>query len=211
MYREEYDRVVSGSTFKGDPDRCKRRRDDNALGFMWRPGQPKESVLVENCTIDANGVAEGLKLSYCHDVMVRDCEIIGGYEDCVDIVRGGNITFERCRFISNNTKHHFTIKCMVDGVNIIDCTFVNDFRTIIDGAFVDLGNWGDYDKEDLPKTKNILVSNCTYENVSWWKKIICRRLYAENPKINTTEGVVFKVPSIFIKIFWYIRRKQTKT
>ena len=82
------DIVVKDKTFLGDKSRFDGSRDDNALGFGWRPGRPKQSILIENCVIDANGVAEGLKLSYCHDVVVKDCKIIGGYEDCVDIVRG---------------------------------------------------------------------------------------------------------------------------
>ena len=57
-----------------------------------------------------------------HDVKVKNCIIIGGYEDCVDIVRGGRILFEDCTFISNNTKHHFTIKCQVENVKIVKLT-----------------------------------------------------------------------------------------
>ena len=57
---KKYDKVVSGGSFKGDPNRFKKTRDDNALGFGWRPGRPKESVLVENCTIDANGNAKSI-------------------------------------------------------------------------------------------------------------------------------------------------------
>lgn len=201
------DIVVKDKTFIGDPSRFKKGIDGNALGFMWRPGRPKQSILIENCVIDANGVAEGLKLSYCHDVVVKDCKIIGGYEDCVDIVRGSNITFKRCKFISNNTKHHFTIKCMVDEVRIIDCTFVNNFRTIFDGAFVDLGNWADYDVDDLPKTKNIAIINCGFENVPKWRRLIARRLYAETPKVEG-QGWIFRIPSIFVKAFWAFRRFQ---
>lgn len=198
--------AIKGKTFKGDLSRGKA---SNALGFMWRPGMPKESILIENCTIDAGPVAEGLKLSYCHDVVVKDSVIIGGFEDCVDIVRGGSIKFIRCKFISKNTKHHFTIKCMVDDIQIMDCTFINNFRTIIDGAFVDLGNWSDYDIDVLPKTKNILISNCKFENVSWWKRLISRRLYSETPVVDGP-GFIFKVPNFAVRIFWALRRYQVK-
>ena len=97
---------------------------------------------------------------------------------------------------------------MVDGVRIIDCTFVNNFRTIFDGAFVDLGNWGDYDVEDLPKTKNIEIINCGFENVPMWRRLIARRIYAETPKVDG-QGWIFRIPSIFVKAFWAFRRFQS--
>ena len=114
--------IIKGKTFRGD---LKNGKQSNALGFMWRPGMPKQKIRIEGCTIDAGPVAEGLKLSYCHDVIVKNCTIIGGFEDCVDIVRGGFMIFENCRFVSKNTKHHFTIKCNASNITIKDCVFVN--------------------------------------------------------------------------------------
>ncbi len=210
-------KIIKNGRFIGDPTKLKPdsgqpfgKVDANALGFAWRPGWRREPILIENCVIDANGVAEGLKLSYCHDVTVKKCTIIGGYEDCVDIVRGRRILFEDCRFVAKNTKHHFTIKCSVNGVAIINCTFVNDFNKIWDGAFVDMGNWGTYNKEDIPKTNNIKIINCSFENVSWWKRILTRRLYAENAIVKNTTGFNLKIPKIFIKLFWWYKRKPIK-
>ena len=171
---------------------------------------PKQKIRIENCTIDAGPVAEGLKLSYCHDVVVKNCTIIGGYEDCVDIVRGGFMLFEGCKFVSKNTKHHFTIKCNASNITIKDCVFVNDFKKIIDGAFVDLGNWSDYDVADLPKTKEIYIVDYKLKNISWYKKIISRRLYADNPVIRG-DGIVLKIPKLFVWLFWKFKRfKETK-
>jgi len=196
--------VIDGKTFKGD---LKNGADSNALGFARRPGMPKQKIRINNCTIDAGPVAEGLKLSYCHDVIVKDCTIIGGFEDCVDIVRGGFMLFENCRFVSKNTKHHFTIKCQAYNITIKNCVFENNFNSIIDGAFVDLGNWSDYDAVDLPKTKEIYIVDYKLENVSWYKKIISRRLYADNPIIRG-EGFVLKIPTIFVWLFRKLRRFQ---
>lgn len=196
--------LIKGKSFKGD---LKNGIQSNALGFMWRPGMPKQKIRIEDCTIDAGPVAEGLKLSYCHDVIVKDCTIIGGFEDCVDIVRGGFMLFENCRFVSNCTKHHFTIKCQVSNVTIKDCVFVNDFNKLIDGAFVDLGNWSDYDIDNLPKTKDVYIIDYTFENVSWYKKIIARRLHAEAP-VNRGEGYILRIPRLFVWLFWKLRRFQ---
>ena len=198
---------ITDRIFTGDPDRHQGRIDDNALGFAWRPGQDKFSVHINRCMIDANGVAEGLKLSYCHDVHVKNSTIIGGYEDCVDIVRGGDITFDRCRFISNNTKHHFTIKCNVSNVSIFNCEFVNEFRNVFDGACVDLGNWSDYDVRDLPKTRDIHILNNRLTNMRPHKRILARTIHAEAP-VTSGPGVVLRVPNMFVRLFWCIRRNQ---
>ena len=196
--------IIKGRTFKGD---LKKGKQGNALGFMWRPGMPKQKIRIEDCTIDAGPVAEGLKLSYCSDVIVKNCTIIGGFEDCVDIVRGGFMIFENCRFVSKNTKHHFTIKCNASNITIKDCVFVNDFNKLIDGAFVDLGNWSDYDVDDLPRTKDIYIVDCKFENVSWYKKIVARRLHAETP-VNRGKGYILRIPRLFVWLFWKLRRFQ---
>lgn len=196
--------IIKGKTFKGD---LKKGKQSNALGFMWRPGMPKQKIRIEDCLIDAGPVAEGLKFSYCHDVVVQNCTIIGGFEDCVDIVRGGFMIFEKCRFVSKNTKHHFTIKCNASNITIKDCVFVNDFNKLIDGAFVDLGNWSDYDIEDLPRTKDIYIIDYDFENVSWYKKIIARRLHAETP-VNRGVGYILRIPKLFVWFFWKLRRFQ---
>ena len=196
--------TIKGKTFTGD---LKKGKQGNALGFMWRPGMPKQKIRIEDCTIDAGPVAEGLKLSYCSDVIVKNCTIIGGFEDCVDIVRGGFMIFENCRFVSKNTKHHFTIKCNASNITIKDCVFVNDFNKLIDGAFVDLGNWSDYDVDDLPRTKDIYIVDCKFENVSWYKKIVARRLHAETP-VNRGKGYILRIPRLFVWLFWKLRRFQ---
>ena len=88
-----------------------------------------------------------------------------------------------------------------------DCVFVNDFNKFIDGAFVDLGNWSDYDIVDLSKTKEIYIVDYKLENVSWYKKIISRRIYADNPVIRG-DGFVLKIPRLLVWLFWKLRRFQ---
>lgn len=179
----------------------------NALGFSWRPGQDKFSISIKSCTIDGSGVAEGLKLSFCRDVRVVDSTIIGGYEDCVDMVRGENLFFENCTFIANNgTKQHITCKGGAKNIVFKDCKFVGSFRHWWDGACIDLGNWGDYDDVSRPKVRDISIINCSMENVAC--PILYRRLYSETPTVKSSFGFGLKVPSLFVKIFWFLQRKE---
>ena len=41
--------LIKGKSFKGD---LKNGIQSNALGFMWRPGMPKQKIRIEDCTID---------------------------------------------------------------------------------------------------------------------------------------------------------------
>ena len=66
MYKEIYDIVLKNKNFKGD---ILNGVQSNALGFMWRPGQNKQSILIENCKLDANGVAS-IMFSYTADLAV---------------------------------------------------------------------------------------------------------------------------------------------
>mgnify|MGYP001181212837 FL=1 len=179
--------------------------DANALGFGWRPGGKRFSVEIDSCEIDGAGGSEGLKLSFCHDIVVKNSTILGGYEDCVDIVRGSNISFENCKFISQGSAQHITIKAGVKNVSFKKCKFINPFRSVINGACIDLGNWADYDDVDRPKTRSISIDNCSMENIRF--KALYRRLYAESPEVNSSQGFGIKVPNLFVRIFWKMQRK----
>lgn len=201
-----YATIIRDQEFEGDFSRFNGSADDNALGL----GGTTRKCLIDSCRIDACGVAEGLKLTHISNVTIRNTTIIGGYEDCVDIVRGDNILFENCIFAAKGTKHHFTIKCESRDIKIKDCTFKNDFNNAWDGALVDMGNWSNYDKKDLIKTKNIQIINCKLENISWWKRILTRRLYSKNASTTNTQGFNLKIPNFIVKLFWRLRRWQTR-
>ena len=210
----------SDQTVSVDVDReTGKVRDTNALGLVYRPYWTDDqipadhvfgpqvflakNILVEDCEIDGRGVAEGLKISFGHDVTIRNCIIHGGYEDCVDIVRGANICFSGCKFISYNTKQHFTIKGGCKNIQIEDCEFVNDFKNWYDGAILDIGNWCDYDQVKRPKVRHVKVNDCRLTNIKF--KMLSRVLYGEAPTIIETGGFVFKVPSFITSLFFKLR------
>lgn len=187
----------------GDPS--SKFQDSSALGFSWRPGQEQYSLSIKSCEIDGRGVSEGLKLSFCRNVEVRDCIIRGGYEDCVDIVRGENISFKNCTFMAQNTKQHITAKGGVKNLSFDNCTFVNSFSKFYDGACIDLGNWTDYDDVDRPMMRNISIKNCKMEKVGL--PVLYRRLYSETPIVENCQGFGLKIPRLFVKLFWFGQRK----
>ena len=165
-----------------------------------------KNMHLKDCEIDGRGCAEGLKISFGYNVKVENCIIHGGYEDCVDIVRGANISFINCKFVSYNTKQHFTIKGGCKNITIDDCEFVNDFSKWFDGAILDIGNWCDYDQYPRPKVRHVSVKNCRLTNIKF--KLLSRILYGNSVNVQNTEGYNFKVPSIITKLFFYLRNKS---
>lgn len=178
----------------------------NALGFSWRPGEPEFSLEIDSCTIDGGGIAEGLKLSFCRNVLVRNTQVFGGYEDCVDIVRGENIYFENCTFFTGpRTKQHITCKGGAKNITFKNCKFVGSFRNWWDGACIDLGNWTDYDDVDRPMVRNVNIINCDMQDLNY--RVLYRRLYSETPNVLNSKGLGLNIPTIFVKAFWQLQRK----
>ena len=180
--------------------------DKNSLGFGWRPGQERFKLIVRSCFVDGSGVSEALKLSFCRNVLIENCEFLGGYEDCVDIVRGENIRFKNCNFISQNSKQHVTCKGGAKNISFENCKFIGSFRCWWDGACIDLGNWTDYDDVIRPKVRGVEVKNCYMSRVSF--PVLYRRLYSETPSISDSRGLGLNVPNILIKLFWSLQRNH---
>lgn len=212
--------IIENKTLRcNEPANIDRSVDTNALGLFHRPYYTPEqipegnqfsekyfwgkNIIVRDCEIDGRGCAEGLKISFGYNVKVENCIIHGGYEDCVDIVRGANISFKKCKFISYNTKHHFTIKGGCKNITIDDCEFVNDFNKWYDGAILDIGNYGDYDQYPRPKVRHVDVKNCRLTNIKF--KMLSRVLYGHKPNVQNTKGFIFKVPSFITSIFFKLR------
>ena len=178
--------------------------DSSALNFAWRPGQEKNSILIEDCYIDGRGASEGLKLSFCSNVYVYNSVIYGGYEDCVDIVRGSNIMFDNCVFSIGDAKYHATIKGGAHTIYFKNCDFIGKYKTWYDGACVDLGNWTDYDDVPRPRVRGVLFENC---RILEGRAVLARVLHANAPKVFDTKGIVLKVPRLFTAMFFFLQRK----
>jgi hypothetical protein len=140
-------------------------------------------LLYRNCVFDARGASEALKFSRHWDIRVEDSVIIGGVEDCLDIVRGGNLTFERVTFTRNGAKQDVTLKGGALNISFIDCP---GLRKIV------LGDYTKYDpKAVLPDgtVKRITpfslprppVRNVTVESA---ETVEVLQLHAHRPKGN---------------------------
>ena len=181
-------------------------KDSNALGLGWLPGQPEFKTVIDSCVIDGRGGSEGLKLSCCRNIKIQNSQFFGGNEDCVDIVRGENIFFYNCTFSAGpDTKQHVTIKGGARNITFKKCKFKNSFKSWWNGACIDLGNWTDYDDVDRPKTRNVRIIDCQMQDVTF--PVLYRRLYADSPIVQNTQGLGLIIPSRVVSIFWFLQRK----
>ena len=99
---------------------------------------------------------------------------------------------------------------MVDDVVISNCTFVNAFNNLFDGALVDIGNWGTYNYNNNQLTKNIKIIDCKLEDIPWWKQILTRTIHGESPNIVNTKGFNFKIPKFLVNLFFKYKIAKIK-
>lgn len=212
--------VVNDKTFKGHI--TDDSNDSAALSLFYRPyytddqvpddgvisetGFWGRNIVINNCIIDGTMHSEGLKISFGHNIVVKNSTIIGGYEDCIDIVRGANITFQNCKIISNNTRQHVTVKGGARNITFDQCEFINRFEKFYNGAIIDIGNWTNYDIVKRPKVRNLSIINCKLTNIKF--KLLARVLYGLKPTVKSTNGFIFKIPSIITRLFFTLRKHK---
>jgi hypothetical protein len=170
--------------------------DDTHLK-AWGGLKNETITLTEN--LDGSSHSETLKFSCCKDVTVEgnNHKVIGGKEDCLDIVRGCNYTFKNIDFIANG-EQGATIKCAVSNV-VFENVY---FRGTTKNHLVTLGQYSDYNLEKQPPTQQIIFRNCKFDNP---KKAI-RLWYAKDVVLENTDAKITKTPSIIVWGYFTARR-----
>lgn len=74
-------------------------------------------------SVNGYGYAEAVKGSNLEDVTFRNFSIVGGYEDCVDVVRGRNYVFCEGDMYAGEARTFVTIKGGVQGIWLEDIVF----------------------------------------------------------------------------------------
>lgn len=105
-----------------------RKPDTHALmldrdGVTYRPGARYPSI------IKGDGHSEAIKGSLRRDIIVEGFKVVSGTEDCLDFVRGRNITLKDLRLIipeGTSTNQFVTVKGGVFGTKFIDVELVGE-------------------------------------------------------------------------------------
>lgn len=172
-------------------------------------GNVNTPIDVAGCTIDGQDARWGGKHSLTFDSTYTNCYFKNGTARAFDMVRGGKITFNECKFLNEGTRPvvkspYFTLSENCDvGIKggVHDITFNNcELNDVL------LGDYTIYDQQDRPKTRRVTFNNCKNPNGG---PIIVRGRWFEPKgiqKINTSVNA-WTWPSIVTSIYWWYNRK----
>lgn len=161
----------------------------------------KDGVEITGLTLPSNDVnpndfSDILKLSNASNIIVKDCYIFGGKEDCVDMNRGcNNILIENTK-VKSNGLYCFTIKGGTKNVTLKDIVIENHGKEVD----IDLGNWSDQSNE---LTTNIVLDNVKCLNGD---SVTVRVLWADTPTVIGGNVKVKVVPKVLVKIYRFLRK-----
>lgn len=184
--------------------------------FALRIGIDERGIIIRNCIIDGALGDWGMKGSKAFDATFEDCIFKNGAERALDMVRGGNIIFRRCKFVNDykdsaGTKTRVRVKSAFWNLDkfcdiglkagIRDVTFedceMNDLL---------LGDYSIYDQIDRPKVRRIKLVNCKNPNRG---PIFIRGRYVEKDGVilQNTNASVFIWPAFITWFYWKYNRK----
>jgi len=208
------------NSFINDGKKTSIHNASSALNLAWRPywtENPEshiwaKDIKIYNCIIDGSEFGEGLKLSFPFNITLESCNIYGGYEDVIDIVRGGKVVFKNCNFYSSIfSKQIATIKGGAHSIRFENCFFQNINPNM--KYMFHIGGWSDYDKYRKLETKSIEFIDCTA--ISLYNKVrIAKELFSEKTNYDGIEkGINIKNPlrlcKLLTKVFFFIRGRFT--
>lgn len=164
----------------------------------------QSNLIIDNRAIwppDSNEYSDILKFSICSNVLVDNCEIVGGREDAIDCVRGEDYKFSYLK-LHPKGKNGITIKGSIKNTTISNVIFMSHGKE----CDIELGQHCIYDSFwGSDKTEGITLIN-VHSNDSVPVKI--KVWNATKPTIIGGNVQVKMVPTIFVKLYFAFRWLQ---
>lgn len=143
-----------------------------------------------------------MKFSNCSNVKVSGVTVFGGREDCIDVVRGFNYSFEDMAL--EPLVNGVTIKGSASNVTLKNITFWKTGKKYS----IELGQFDNYWYAGRPPTRSVTIENVTSKD---GKKIIVPVWDAEKPVvINSPDVIIKKIPKFIWYPYFLLRRWQVK-
>ena len=176
--------------------------DTNFLSYADQSGVVLEHQVIDPA--DPENYDDILKISNCHDVVVRNCWINtggGNREDGIDIMRtSSNVRIENT-IVAAGSKYAFTIKGGSYDIALKDITITRG-GSGWEGVDIDLGNYSS-------TCPDIKTGRVTLDNVRRWdgKPVRIRVGWAADPVIIGGNCKVLGWQSLALKLYVQIMRK----
>lgn len=169
---------------------------------MYRVYRDLNGVVVKDEEIKSpQPVNDVLKISKCENVLIENCRIFGGAEDCIDQVQGRGVIIRSCRLIPQG-KNGITMKGAIDGVELNDLLFETHGKE----CDVEFGQHTIYSSAlGRDVTKNIRLINVRSLNGQPVKVKIWN---ATKPMVVGGNVEVVKIPTIIVKAYFLWRWVQ---
>lgn len=165
----------------------------------------KSNEIVKDLTIDGSTASEALKASNLVNAKAQDCILIGGSEDCLDVVRGYG-EFVRIKFKpSKNTKQAVTVKGGAS-VSITSSEFVGKSKKYD----IVIGDFTIYDAVDSNRRKaDVTIGNCKAYNDDGSERPV-KILILKGKLINNSrmkvDVKVTKYPSLLVNLYFFFSK-----
>jgi len=166
----------------------------------------ENGTVIENRIVPEQGINPGeysdiLKFSNCTAILVDDCEIHGGKEDCIDVVRGANYTVKNSDLYPE--QNGITIKGSVDGVKLDNIVFKTHGRD----CDIELGQYDNYWYVGRPPTRNVVLHNIKSEDE---KPVIVKVWDANVPIVENSNVRIIRIPKLIWFPYFVFRAIQTR-
>lgn len=161
----------------------------------------ESDTVYENIFLNGTKDAETIKGSNIQNAVLKKFDIIGGYEDCIDCVRGNNYVFEEGILrTSPKTRVFITLKGGIDGVEMKNLLLIGRTKFPWD---ISLGDHTIYNKGRLMNQKNILISD-----VSRYDKKPVRILVMDSarPEVRDSRVRFIRIPKPIVRVWFMILR-----
>ena len=163
---------------------------------------------IDGLTIDGSSYSEALKSSNRYNNRAQNCILIGGSEDCLDIVRGYG-TFVNLEFRpTKKTRQSITAKGSCS-ITLIGCEFHGNPKQ----ADITIGDFTIYDAVQRGRIKSdVNISNCKAFNDDGTERPIKITILHGNLINNSRTKANVKIkkyPSILVKVYFFFGRLFT--
>lgn len=179
--------------------------DTNAKLLTSPPGAQAAGGICDtaNEVIDGHGFSEGLKVTNTPEAIVANKRIIGGSEDCIDIVRTGHAHIrDSCLVASERTRTFITAKGGGQRLIFSGLLFIGDTRW----WDVSLGDWTIYNQDPtLPPMRQAIFNDCRH---IFDEKILILQLFCDQVILHNTSARVLNLrrfAPLFFRVLRHVR------